>query len=306
MLTEKNAIKLASGTAFVLLVIKWITGIVTGSVAVLSSAIDSLLDFFVSLFNYIAIKTAKIPADEAFNYGRGKIEALAAFIEGLVIICSWVYIMYESVMKLINKEQITLLGPAMWIMLVSVCITTLLVFILSSVAKKTKNLVVESDLLHYKTDLYTNAGILFSLGVIAFTKFYFIDALVGMIVAVYIIYSAYEIMKKWFLLILDVAIPKDIVKKMKTIIESENYLQSYHYLKTRHSGGIYYVQGHLVFKDPRIELVKAHTISDILECKIKALDSEKQWIVDFHLDPYDDKWDDNKCTILLKDKNINS
>lgn len=64
------------------------TGIVTGSVAVLSSAIDSLLDFFVSLFNYIAIKTAKIPADEAFNYGRGKIEALAAFIEGLVITLS--------------------------------------------------------------------------------------------------------------------------------------------------------------------------------------------------------------------------
>lgn len=71
--------------------------------------------------------------------------------------------MYESVMKLINKEQITLLGPAMWIMLVSVFITTILVCILSKVAKQTKNLVVESDLLHYKTDLYTNIGILFSL-----------------------------------------------------------------------------------------------------------------------------------------------
>lgn len=104
--------------------------------------------------------------------------------------------MYESVMKLINKEQITLLGPAMWIMLISVFITAILVFILSKVAKQTNNLVVESDLLHYKTDLYTNAGILFSLGVIALTKFYFIDALVGVIVAVYIIYSAYEIMKK--------------------------------------------------------------------------------------------------------------
>lgn len=306
MLTDKNAIKLASWTAFILLVIKWITGIITGSVAVLSSAIDSLLDFFVSIFNFIAIKTAKIPADEAFNYGRGKIEALAAFIEWMIIIISWLYIMYESVVKLIYKEQITLLGPAMWIMLFSVCITTILVLILSSVAKKTKNLVVESDLLHYKTDLYTNAGILFSLGVIALTKFYFIDALVGMVVAVYIIYSAYEIMKKWFLLILDVAIPKDTVNKIKEIIITEKHLQSFHYLKTRHSWGVYYVQAHLVFYDSRIELLEAHTVSDIIECKIKALDTEKKWIIDFHLDPRDDKWDDDKCAILLKDENINS
>lgn len=303
MLSEKNAIKLASSTAFILLVIKGITGIVTGSVAVLSSAIDSLLDFFVSVFNYIALKTAKIPADGMFNYGRGKIEALAAFVEWIIITLSWVYVLYESVLKLINKEWVEFLGPAISIMFVSVVITGGLVVFLQKVANKTKNLIVESDLLHYKMDLYTNIWILFSLAVIALTDMYFIDAIVGIIVALYIMYSAYEIVKKWFLLILDVSIPADKVKKIEEIIENEKHLVGFHYLKTRFSGNTYFVQGHLVFKDPRIELMRAHAISDILECKISALDIEKEWIIDFHLDPYDDKEVWNKCEILLGEEN---
>jgi len=81
MNSEKTAVKVSSSVAFILLSIKIIIGIITGSIAVLSSAIDSLLDLFVSLFNLIAIKNAQKPADENFNYGRGKMEGLASFLE---------------------------------------------------------------------------------------------------------------------------------------------------------------------------------------------------------------------------------
>lgn len=163
MQAEKIAVRTSSSVALSLLILKVITGLSTGSVAVLSSAVDSMLDFFVSMFNYVALKTSEKGADESFNYGRGKIEALAAFIEGVIITLSGSYIIYEAVMKLISGKGIDNLGPAMVVMVISVVATSLLVVFLAKVAKKTGSLVVEADSLHYKTDLYTNVGILFSL-----------------------------------------------------------------------------------------------------------------------------------------------
>jgi len=88
MQQEKSAVKISSSVAFLLLLVKFITGFISGSIAVFSSALDSLLDLFVSLFNLIALKNASKPADETFNYGREKFEALASFLEGLVITLS--------------------------------------------------------------------------------------------------------------------------------------------------------------------------------------------------------------------------
>ncbi|USN57759.1 MAG: cation diffusion facilitator family transporter [Candidatus Peribacteria bacterium] len=147
---------IASITAFTLMSMKLVIGMMSGSVSVLSSAIDSLLDLFVSLFNLVAVKTAQKPADKKFNYGRGKSEAIASFVEGGVIAISGVYIFVLSSKKIFTSESLELLGPAMSVMIVSIIVTFLLVVFLQHIAKKTDNLVVEADALHYKTDLYTN------------------------------------------------------------------------------------------------------------------------------------------------------
>jgi len=160
MSLQKTATIVSSITAFLLLVIKFFVWIISGSIAVLSSAIDSLLDLFVSLFNYFAVSNAEKEADSKFNYGRGKIEALASLIEWLIITGSGFYIMYVSVIKLINNEQVNYLWTAVVVMLISVIVTGALVYYLEYVAKKTNNLVIKSDALHYKTDLYSNVWIL--------------------------------------------------------------------------------------------------------------------------------------------------
>jgi ferrous-iron efflux pump FieF len=127
----------------------------SSSIAVLSSAIDSLLDLFVSLFNFFAVKNAEKPRDARFNYGRGKIEALASLFEGIIITLSGLYILYESIMKLMNGSEVSYLGISIIVMIVSFAITLGLVLFLDYAAKKTKNIVIQSDLLHYKTDLYS-------------------------------------------------------------------------------------------------------------------------------------------------------
>lgn len=284
---EKWATIVSSCTALVLVTMKMIFGLASGSIAVLSSAIDSLLDMFVSIFNYFAVKNAEKPADETFNYGRWKIEPLAGLFEGIIIFLSGGYILYQSFFKLILQEEVSYIWISVVVMWISFFITLALVYFLEYVAKKTKNLVIESDALHYKTDLFSTGGILLSLWIIYFTNWFFIDAIVGIFIALYIMYSATEIIKKWFLMLLDVSLSNDEVDKIVEIIEKNPQVNSFHYLKTRKSGKEKFVDVHLVFT-PFIELLYAHNEADKIIEEIKNIDWDYMWQVNIHLDPYDD------------------
>lgn len=299
MSLEKIATLVSSFTALILVSMKMVFWILSGSIAVLSSAIDSVLDMFVSIFNYFAVKNAEMPADEHFNYGRGKIEALAALLEWIIIFLSGVYILYSSVSKFISQEQISYIWISVIVMWISFVITLALVYFLEYVAKKTKNMVIESDALHYKTDLLSTGGILFSLLIIYFTDFYFIDAIVWFIIALYIMYSSVELIKKGFLMLLDVALEDDEVEKIITCIQNEEQVNDYHYLKTRRSWKTKFVEAHLVFT-PIIKLLDAHNAADKIIADIKKIDEDSQWIVNVHLDPYDDsKEHKNSCRVYF-------
>ncbi|NPA74244.1 MAG: cation transporter [Epsilonproteobacteria bacterium] len=287
MTLERKATIVSSTVATILILIKLTIGILSGSVSVLASAIDSVLDLIVSAFNLFAITKAEEPADEEFNYGRGKIEALAAVIEGTVITVSGLYIFYESIRKAIKKETVELLGVSIWVMIASLVLTIGLVIFLNMVAKKTNNLVIRSDALHYKTDIYSNGAILLALVLIKITGIQIIDSIFGVAIAIYIIYSAYSIIKEGVLMLLDVALDKELVEKIQDIIISENGVTDYHFLKTRRSGKTNFVDVHVVMT-PDISLVEAHNISDSIEEKIKELDKESDWSITIHLDPYDD------------------
>jgi len=287
MTLQKKATVISSSTAIILIIIKLAIGLISGSVAVLASAIDSVLDLVVSAFNYFAINTSEQPADKEFNYGRGKIEALASVIEGTVITMSGIFIFYEAIKKAYHKEIVTHLDSSILVMIISLVLTIALVAFLSFVAKKTNNMVIKADALHYKTDVYSNGVILISLAIIYFTDFYLIDSIMGVVISVYIIYSAYEIIKNGVLILLDKALDADTVEKIQKIIENEDEIKDYHYLKTRSSANTNFVDVHLVF-DPDISLLKAHYAGDRVEDGIKKLNPQNKWIINVHLDPYDD------------------
>ncbi len=287
MTMQKRATIVSSSVAVTLVIVKLIVGILSGSVAVLASAIDSGLDLAVSLFNFFAVSNAEKPANERFNYGLGKVEAIAAVIEGVVITMSGLFIGYEAITKIIHPEPITHLDASIGVMLLSIVLTGGLVAYLNHVAKITNNMVIKSDALHYKTDLLSNGAILISLAVIYFTDFYMIDAILGIAIALYIIYSAYELIREGVLMLLDVSLDDDIVEKIKQAIESEPGVTDYHWLKTRKAGNDYFVDVHLVF-NPDMSLLEAHRIGDNVEEKIKRIDPDADWLINIHLDPYDD------------------
>jgi cation diffusion facilitator family transporter len=190
-------------------------------------------------------------------------------------------------MKFINNEQISYVWITVIIMLVSVFVTGWLVLFLEYVAKKTNNLVIKSDALHYKTDLYTNLWILIWLTVIHFLGYYQIDAILWVIIAIYIIYSAWELIENWYMLLLDAAIDEKEVEQIKEIIRWQKLVTNFHELRTRQVGNIKHVEVHLVF-NPKILLIDAHRIWDHIEYQIPKIDPEHEWKVMVHLDPYDD------------------
>ncbi len=284
---ERRAPLVATALSLVLAVIKLVFGIASGSVALLASAVDSIMDMFVSVFNFLAIRLSDRSPDEKFQFGYGKVEALAAFFEGLVVMASGFYILYEGVMKFVKNEPVEKIGDSIIVMIISIIIVFGLVSFLSYVYKKTNNLVIKSDLLHYKTDLLSNSAVLLSLGIIYFTNWYFVDAIFGIAIGLYIVKEAFELVEEGAFVLLDVSLPKEEVEKIKEIIMNHPKINDFHFLKTRQAGKVKFVEVHIVLR-PDISLLEAHRIADEIEEAIKKIDDSVMWHVLIHMDPYDD------------------
>lgn len=285
-----NAILIVTASAFCLAVLKLIFAIVSGSVVVMASAIDSLLDMFVSLFNHFTYKKAQSPSTASFNYGFGKLEGIAAVFESALIFGSGGYIIYQSIQKFIAHKGIDSIESGIVIMAISICATLAIVSFLRFVAKRNHSIIIKSEILHYKSDLFSNLAVIVSLILIYATGFHAIDAIVGGILGIYICAQSYKIAKEGFLVLLDRAIDEKLHDKIVAILsdESENRrISSFHHLKSRQSGKNIFLEYHLVF-DKEISLFNAHTISDALEARIKGISSDFEWVIIAHLDPYDD------------------
>ena len=287
MRIEKKATLISSSVALILVAFKLTVGIISGSVAVLASAVDSLLDMVVSAFNYFALHNSDKEPDEQFNFGRRKLEPLAAVIEGTIISLSALFILYEAISKMVQNDPIKHLDLSLWVMLGSMIITAGLVIFLNIVAKKTGNMVIKADALHYKTDLFSNAAVVISLLVISFTEYTIIDPLLGIGIAAYMIYSAYPIIHEGILMLLDVALDSENVSKINTLLAKESDINSYHDLMTRRSGSDIYISVHIVFSIST-SLYDAHLVGDRIELLLKNLFPENNVHPLIHLDPYDD------------------
>jgi len=288
---EKQATIISTSVAGILVLIKMTVGVLSGSIAVLASAIDSLLDLTVSLFNYFALHNAEKNPDDRFHYGRSKVEPLAAVIEGVVISFSALFIFYESLSKIIHPREMGYMFESIIVMVISLIVTAALVVFLSYVAKKTDNMVIRADALHYKSDLFSNGAILFALVGIHYTNQPLIDPILGIAIAFYMIYSAIPIIKEGILMLLDAALPAEDVAKIEEILSNESAIQAYHYLQTRESGSHIFISVHAVF-NISVSLFDAHKIADEVEGQIKEYFEDKKVHVLIHMDPYDD-FEDN-------------
>jgi cation diffusion facilitator family transporter len=288
MRLEKKATIISTTVAGILVIIKMVIGIISGSVAVLASAIDSFLDVSISIFNFFALHNAEKEPDAQFNFGRSKLEPLAAVIEGTIISLSGLFIFYQALEKMLHSQKTEYLEMSITVMLISIVITGALVIFLQYVAKKTQNMVIKADALHYKTDLYSNGAVLFALGLISMTGEDIIDPILGIAIAIYMVYSAFPLIKEGVLMLLDVALDPEDVRKIKALLDGQQEkINGYHFLQTRKSGSVIFISVHVVF-DTNISLYSAHKVTDHIEINMQKLFPENIVHTIVHMDPYDD------------------
>ncbi len=278
-------------TALFLACFKIVVFALSGSVAILASALDSVLDMFVSTINLVAIREAEKPPDKDHSYGHGKIEAVAGFFQSILIFGSGVYLFYESFLLLINPQPIVHSSYGILVMIVAIFATYFLSRYLHKTAKETNSLVLHSDRLHFITDLWRDLAVIISLVIIYFFNFYRLDSIIGLMISFYIAISSLKIFKESFDILTDREL--NSIFRQTIIQEINNFypeIKSFHGLKTRKSGNEKFVDFDLVFNED-ISLKKAHEIAEKLTQKIKnKIDNIKVMI---HFDTYDDSKKDD-------------
>ena len=265
-----------------LIVIKYYGWVETDSVSLLGSLADSLMDFLASIFVFIAISFSLLPADEKHRFGYGKSEGLVVFIQSLLIGVSGLYVLSEAIQRFIHPTEINQPNVAVWIIVVSIVLSIALIMFQKYVVKISKSKAIESDQYHYLTDLYINISVLMSILISGWTRYLFVDSLIGLFIAVFVIYSAINLLKKSFKILLDQELPSSDRDQIKTIALTHPEVLGFHDLRTRDAGRNYVIQFHLEL-DPQMSLLHSHEI--IEEVMEKVLDTFPDAEIIVHSDP---------------------
>ena len=253
--------------ACILIVAKIGASMMTGSVSLLSSLVDSLLDAFASVVNLLAVRHALQPADREHRFGHGKAEPLAGLAQAAFIAGSGVFIAIEAVHRLASSEPVENTGIGIAVMVVSIVLTLALVIFQAKVVKLTGSTAIGADAIHYRMDLMMNLSVIAALVAAGEFGLWWFDGVVALAIAAYIGFSSWKVALRSFDLLMDREFPDDAREKIKSIVWSHPETRGLHDLRTRSSGIQPFIQFHLVL-DPHLSLVRAHQISDEVELLI--------------------------------------
>ena len=202
------------------IVIKLFVGVFTGSVSILSEAIHSTMDLLASIIAFFSVRISDRPADEEHPYGHGKFENISGVIESLLIFVASILIIVESVRKIIHPTKATgsfVMGFI--VMFISAGINFVVSNKLDKIAKQEDSVALEADALHLRTDVYTALGVGTGLLLIWITKLNFLDPIVAILVALFILKEAFGLLKSAFEPLLDSKLPDDEIKTIENAIE---------------------------------------------------------------------------------------
>jgi cation diffusion facilitator family transporter len=286
MIKEKNNVALISVVAAVFLTgFKLIVGILTGSLGILSEALHSGLDLIAAVITYFSVRISDKPADKEHNYGHGKIENFSAFIETILLVITSVWIIYEAVGRLTSGN--THIEVNVWSYIVVIC--SILIDIsrsraLYKVAKKYNSQALEADALHFSTDIWSSAVVLFGL-ICATFGFFFADSVAALFVALIVLGVSYKLGKKAIDILLDKA-PLETVEKVEKVLTSHSEIMLFHSLKVRTAGADTFIKFN-IHLNPSSNLIDVHELCDRIQKDLNGLIPRSE--VHIHAEPQDSR-----------------
>jgi len=270
-------------TASSLALLKLSVGLLSRSMALIASAVDSLTDVLVSVVNLLSLREADKPADAEHAFGHGKIESLASLFQSILIGASGIFLIVESIRRWLRNEPIVMIHAAIVVMVISIVLTFLHTRRLTKVARETESMIVETEKVHFSTDLWTNTGVIIALLLVQWTGAIIWDILIALVVAVYILKQSYMLLRKSVDELIDRALPEELQNQIRhTILHFDKRVLGVHNLRTRRLGHVKFIEFHVEL-DKSMSFETAHNLTEDLidEVKRQIPDSD----VNAHFDP---------------------
>ena len=284
-LKQRTALlSVVSNSALILL--KLFAGVITGSVAILTDAVQSSIDLVASVVAFVSIRKADEPADESHRYGHEKLENLAAAIEGILILIGSAAIAFAAIRRLINNGRVTTLGLGIAVVAFSAVANVVVSAVLARNARRTGSPALAADAAHLRTDAVTSGGVLAGLVLLQITGARWIDGTVALIVAAATVITGVRLLSRASRVLVDESLPPAEVDSIRSAIEQfgPRGVVGYHELRTRKAGSRRYVDLHVQFR-PGTSLEDAHRtaheLQDLIGERLRGAD------VLIHLEPAD-------------------
>jgi cation diffusion facilitator family transporter len=277
-------LSIVSNTLLILL--KVVAGVVTGSVAIITEAVHSAIDLVASLVAYVSIRKADEPADEGHPYGHEKMENLAAAIEGMLILVGSGVIVFEAIRRLLNGGDVENLGFGIAVIAVSLVVNVVVSSYLYRKARETDSPALEGDAAHLRTDAATSAAVVAGLVLVQITGEAWVDAAVALAVAVVILITGLRIITRSSRVLIDEGLPAaelEIIAETVRTFGPEG-VAGFHKLRARRAGARRHVDLHVQFRTgTTLEAAHrtAHDLQDAIAARVRNAD------VLIHLEPED-------------------
>ena len=271
----------STSVALVLIVAKLVAWGLSDSVSLLATLIDSVLDALASVINLVAVRHALTPADKEHRFGHGKAEALAGLSQSMFIAGSAGFLLLEAGRRIISPIEVEAPGIGILVMVFSIVATLILLGFQRHVIRKTNSTAIKADALHYRTDILVNGSVILALW-LSTKGWAGFDALFACGIAIFILYSAWEIITVSYDHLMDRELPDEQREDIKELVLQHSSARGLHDLRSRHSGTMTFIQLHLELDD-NLSLLEAHKISDEVEMSLLEAFPGSEIII--HIDP---------------------
>jgi cation diffusion facilitator family transporter len=266
-------LSIASNT--LLICMKVVVCVITGSMSIISEAIHSGMDLVAAFIAFASVRVSDNPPDKDHPYGHGKVENVSGAIEAVLIVAASGFIIYKAIKKLFLNEPVESLGLGFFVMMVSAAVNTYVSWALYRVAKKEESIALAADALHLKVDVYTSLGVALGLGILWCINFfwhiklYFLDPVIAILIALFILKEAWDMLRVAYRPLVDTALTEDEIVRVKDAIRrSSGAFVDFHNLRTRRAGKFKYVDLHLTMP-PTMTIAESHAICDGIEKEIE-------------------------------------
>ena len=282
--TKRGAAGLSIASNAVLIALKLAAGAITGSIAIITEAVHSLIDLVASVVAFVSVRKADEPADAEHPYGHEKVESLAATIEGMLILVGAAIIVYEATHQLVVGATVERLGLGIAVMAFSVFANLGVSTVLSRQAKAHESPALEGDAAHLRTDALTSAGVLFGLALVQVTGNAAFDPITALVVATAIVWAGIRIVRRSSGVLVDETLPEAELDRIEIAIASARTpeVAGYHKLRARRAGSRRHIDFHVQYRSGT-SLELAHELAHRMRASIEAEIPQAEVLI--HVEP---------------------